>query len=92
MSSSAWIDQQRPQVLRIDWKDGLYMVYSETTALRPGDPPLLRDNLGGLWGRELLLQGNSLSGQTTQWQPHSDCPAQPHAGRSGALPLLSANS
>jgi len=36
------------------------MVYSETDAPLPGDPPLLRDKLGGLWRRELLLQGNSL--------------------------------
>jgi len=56
----ACIDQQRPQGLRIDWKDGLFMVYSETDAPLPGDPPLLRDKLGGLWRRELLLQGNSL--------------------------------
>ena len=56
----ACIDQQRPQGLRVDWKDGPYMVYSETAAPRLGDPPLLRDSLGGLWRRERLVQGNSL--------------------------------
>lgn len=54
------ISQQLPRGLRIDWKDGLHMVYLETAAPRPEDPPLLRDSLGGLWRRERLIQGNIL--------------------------------
>ena len=54
------IEHQLPRGLRIDWKDGLHMVYRETAAPRPDDPPLLRDSLGGLWRREHLIQGNTL--------------------------------
>jgi len=42
----------------IEWSDGLAMTY---TLVREGVPrSTLRDSLGGLWQRELLVQGNAV--------------------------------
>lgn len=46
--------------LRIVWKDGLRMTYRERPARRPGEPVYLEDRYGGLWRRELLVQGNTV--------------------------------
>jgi len=44
--------------LTIEWSDGLAMTY---TLVREGVPrSTLRDSLGGLWQREVLVQGNAV--------------------------------
>lgn len=44
--------------LTIEWSDGLAMTY---TLVRDGVPrSTLRDSLGGLWQREVLVQGNAV--------------------------------
>ncbi|MEB3201094.1 MAG: hypothetical protein VKK62_11285 [Synechococcaceae cyanobacterium] len=44
--------------VRILWKDGKAMSYR---LVREGFPiSLLRDSLGGLWEREILIQGNAV--------------------------------
>ena len=53
-------DEQLAQGLRIVWKDGLRMTYRERPARRRGDPVYLEDRYGGLWRRELLVQGNTV--------------------------------
>uniref|UniRef100_UPI0020B38518 hypothetical protein n=1 Tax=Synechococcus sp. CCY 9618 TaxID=2815602 RepID=UPI0020B38518 len=50
----ACVDRQIPGGLEIRWKDGQRMTYSE----RPAGGDLLRDRLGGLWRREVYIQGN----------------------------------
>ena len=41
-------------------KDGLRMTYREVPPIRAGDPTYLRDQLGGLWRRQVLAQGNTI--------------------------------
>ena len=53
-------DEQLAHGLRIIWKDGLRMTYRERPARRRGDPVYLEDRYGGLWRRELLVQGNTV--------------------------------
>jgi hypothetical protein len=52
------IDQPVANGIRVVWKDGLAMTYREQPARKPGDSVLLRDQLGGLWRRQVLAQGN----------------------------------
>lgn len=49
-----------PQIPRDGWKDGKRMTYREVSAKgKDADgSDLLRDRLGGLWRRELFVQGN----------------------------------
>lgn len=54
------VDTQLPDGLAILWKDGLRMTYREQPPRRPGGPVYLRDTLGGLWRREVLVQGNTV--------------------------------
>lgn len=54
------LDHQLPTGLRLVWKDGLRMTYTESQPRRAGDPVLLRDQIGGLWQREVLAQGNTV--------------------------------
>lgn len=58
-------DQQLPDGLRILWADGLRMTYVKIAP--PGTfeadakpSQIMRDLLGGLWRRELLIQGNTV--------------------------------
>jgi hypothetical protein len=53
-------DEQRPGGLRIIWKDGARMTYRERPPAPPGAPVDLEDRYGGLWRREVLVQGNTL--------------------------------
>lgn len=58
-------DQQLPDGLRILWADGLKMTYinlGPLGAVRADAEPsrAMRDQLGGLWRRELLIQGNTV--------------------------------
>ncbi len=53
-------DTQLSDGLRIVWKDGLRMTYLERPPRQPGDPVYLADTLGGLWRREVLVQGNTV--------------------------------
>ncbi len=56
----ACVDEQLPGGLKIRWKDGQSMTYRELSG-RGKDPSgrdLLRDRLGGVWRRELYVQGN----------------------------------
>ena len=51
-------DRELPEGVRIDWRDGRSMTYQ---LIREGFPlSLLRDRHGGLWQRELLVQGNGV--------------------------------
>ena len=56
----ACVDAQIPGGLKIRWKDGQSMTYRELSAKGkdPSGSDLLRDRLGGLWRRELYVQGN----------------------------------
>jgi hypothetical protein len=56
----ACVDQQLPRGLRVVWKDGLSMKYTEEPLPIAPYPPLLRDQLGGLWRRQSLAQGNTV--------------------------------
>ena len=51
----ACVDEQIPGGLKIRWKDGQAMTYREVSGK---GTDLLRDRLGGLWRRELFVQGN----------------------------------
>lgn len=53
-------DEQLPGGLRILWKDGPRMTYRERPPVHPGAPVDLEDRYGGLWRREVLVQGNTL--------------------------------
>jgi hypothetical protein len=53
------LDRQRPDGLEIVWKDGLRMRYVALPAV-PGRPERLRDRRGGVWEREVLIQGNTV--------------------------------
>lgn len=52
------VDQQLPDGIRLVWKDGLRMTYRQEQPRKPGGPAELRDQLGGIWGQEVLAQGN----------------------------------
>lgn len=52
------IDEHRPDGLRILWKDGLKMDYQTTQKEQEGKDVILKDRLGGLWRREVMIQGN----------------------------------
>ncbi len=52
------IDEHRPDGLRILWKDGLKMDYQTTQKGQDGMDDILKDRLGGLWRREVMIQGN----------------------------------
>ncbi|MEA5444085.1 hypothetical protein [Cyanobium gracile] len=56
----ACVDQQIPGGLTIRWKDGQSMTYREVSGKGKdaSGSDLLRDRLGGLWRRELYVQGN----------------------------------
>jgi hypothetical protein len=52
------IDKHGPYGLRILWKDGLKMDYQTTQNEQEGSDVILKDRLGGLWRREVMIQGN----------------------------------
>ncbi|MBW4530205.1 MAG: hypothetical protein KME02_05875 [Aphanothece saxicola GSE-SYN-MK-01-06B] len=56
----ACVDEQIPDGVKIRWKDGLSMTYREVSGKGKdaNGTDLLRDRLGGLWRRELYVQGN----------------------------------
>ncbi len=56
----ACVDEQIPGGLKIRWKDGQSMTYRAVSAKGKdaSGSDLLRDRLGGLWRRELFVQGN----------------------------------
>lgn len=54
------IDKQLFDGLQIIWKDGLRMTYREQAPTSRGGLVFLKDTLGGLWQREILVQGNTL--------------------------------
>lgn len=56
----ACVDAQIPGGLTIRWKDGQSMTYRELSGKGKdaSGSDLLRDRLGGLWRRELYVQGN----------------------------------
>jgi hypothetical protein len=53
-------DEQRPDQLRIIWSDGLRTLLTRQPPARPNLPSHWKDRYGGLWRRELLVQGNTL--------------------------------
>jgi hypothetical protein len=56
----ACVDEQIPGGLKIRWKDGQGMTYREVSGKGKdaSGSDLLRDRLGGIWRRELFVQGN----------------------------------
>ncbi len=56
----ACVDEQLPGGLKIRWKDGLSMTYQAVSGKGKdaSGSDLLRDRLGGIWRRELFVQGN----------------------------------
>jgi hypothetical protein len=54
----ACVDEPIPGGLKIRWKDGQHMTYRVISARQADGADLLRDRLGGLWRRELYVQGN----------------------------------
>lgn len=52
------IDTHGSDSLRILWKDGLKMDYQTTRGKQAGADVILKDRLGGLWRREVMIQGN----------------------------------
>ena len=54
------VDQQLPDGIRLVWKDGLAMTYRLASPGQPGAPADLRDQLGALWRRQVLAQGNTV--------------------------------
>ncbi|WP_353617256.1 hypothetical protein [Synechococcus sp. FACHB-909] len=56
----ACVDEQLPGGLKIRWKDGQSMTYRAVSAKGKDSSgsDLLRDRLGGIWRRELYVQGN----------------------------------
>ena len=56
----ACVDEQLPGGLKIRWKDGQSMTYRAVSGKGKdaSGSDLLRDRLGGLWRRELFVQGN----------------------------------
>jgi hypothetical protein len=53
-------DEQSADALRIIWVDGLRTRLERRPPARPGLPSYWGDRYGGLWRRELLIQGNTL--------------------------------
>ena len=53
-------DEQSADELRIIWVDGLRTRLERKPPARPGLPSYWGDRYGGLWRRELLIQGNTL--------------------------------
>jgi len=51
-------DEQLVDGLRITWKDGIRMEYKIAKQPEAGNEAILKDRLGGLWRREVLVQGN----------------------------------
>lgn len=54
----ACVDAQIPGGLKIRWKDGQGMTYQQLSGKDASGTDLLRDRLGGIWRRELYVQGN----------------------------------
>jgi hypothetical protein len=54
------IDKQLPDGLSLLWKDGLKMTYRQLPPAQAGRPVELRDQLGGVWRRQVLGQGNTV--------------------------------
>lgn len=52
-------DIQTPDMLRILWIDGIRSSFQKQPASSQGMPSYWRDGYGGLWRRELMIQGNS---------------------------------
>ena len=53
-------DEQSSDDLRIVWVDGVRTQLDRRPPARPGLPSYWGDRYGGLWRRELLIQGNTL--------------------------------
>lgn len=53
-------DEQTADVLRILWVDGVRSRFERRPPARPGLPSYWGDRYGGLWRRELLVQGNTV--------------------------------
>lgn len=53
-------DEPIEDVLRIVWVDGIRTRLERRPPARPGLPSYWGDSYGGLWRRELLIQGNTL--------------------------------
>jgi hypothetical protein len=53
-------DEPTEDVLRIVWVDGVRTRLERRPPARPGQPSYWGDRYGGLWRRELLVQGNTL--------------------------------
>jgi len=53
-------DEQSDDVLRIVWVDGIRTRLERKPPSRQGMPSYWADRYGGLWRRELLIQGNTL--------------------------------
>ena len=53
-------DEQTADGLRIIWVDGLRTRLDRRPPARPGLPSYWGDRYGGLWRREILIQGNTL--------------------------------
>ena len=54
------VDQPLPDGIRLVWKDGLRMTYRLVHPAQAGAPAELRDQLGGIWRRQILAQGNTV--------------------------------
>jgi len=54
------IDKQLPDGISLLWKDGLKMTYRQLQPAQAGKPAELRDQLGGVWRRQTLGQGNTV--------------------------------
>lgn len=54
------IDKQLPDGISLLWKDGLKMTYRQLQTPQAGRPSELRDQLGGVWRRQVLGQGNTV--------------------------------
>ena len=52
-------DTQTAEVLRIVWIDGIRSSFHKQSPPPAGEPSLWRDRYGGLWRRELFIQGNT---------------------------------
>lgn len=52
------IDEHFSDGLRLIWKDGLRMDYRMVKTPQADERVVLKDRLGGLWRREVLVQGN----------------------------------
>ena len=67
-------DRQLADGVGIEWRDGPSMTYR---LIREGFPlSLLRDRYGGLWQREILVQGNAIYTHVVQGKPVQGKPVQ----------------